>query len=184
MPGWNDLPAEEIRSISNPVREEEWFAFGGEIYRRERTTLDRQKLFLAGAGSSGQEFLRAANVGAAAERLAPGCGSPAAVASDDDYPIASATPGAPVFRLTCGQEWFDIDGASGALLERLGPSQREYRWLFEGLHRLDFPALVTRPKLRTILIILLCGCGLVFSMTGVILASRRVASFLRATETD
>ena len=51
---------------------------------------------------------------------------------------------------------------------------------FDALHMLDFPVLIARPALRTILIILLCSGGFVFSMTGVILAWRRTATSLRA----
>jgi hypothetical protein len=158
----------------------EWFAFGGKIYRRVRATADHQELFLAGATSSGQAFLRANDIDAAAARLAADCGTAAVVTSGNAYPIASTIPEAPVFRLTCGPEWFDIDGASGALLEKLDASRRAYRWLFDALHTLDFPVLIARPALRTILIILLCSGGFVFSMTGVILAWRRTATSLRA----
>jgi TonB-dependent Receptor Plug Domain len=49
-------------------------------------------------------------------------------------------------------------------------------WLYTALHTLDFPALRARPALRTALIVALCGCGFVFSLTGVIIAYRRVRS--------
>lgn len=46
--------------------------------------------------------------------------------------------------------------------------------LFRALHRLDFPPLRSHPWLRTGAIIALCSSGLAFSLTGVMLAWRRV----------
>jgi hypothetical protein len=88
-------------------------------------------------------------------------------------------PAAPVFRVVCGGDWFDIDGAGGAVLEKLDASQRAYRWLFGGLHTLNFPGLTGRPLLRTAVIVILCGFGFSFSLTGVVIAWRRLLSCLR-----
>jgi hypothetical protein len=44
--------------------------------------------------------------------------------------------------------------------------------LFRVLHRLDFEPLASHPWLRTGAIVVLCLCGLAFSLTGVVLASR------------
>ena len=48
------------------------------------------------------------------------------------------------------------------------------RELYGTLHALDFPALAAHPVLRTALIVGLCGCGLAFSLTGCVIAWRRV----------
>jgi hypothetical protein len=79
-----------------------------------------------------------------------------------------------MFRIACGEVWFDIDGATGALVNRLDPSRRAWRWLFGGLHTLDFSWLRQRAWLRSTLIVVLCGCGFVFSLTGIVLGWRRV----------
>jgi hypothetical protein len=47
-------------------------------------------------------------------------------------------------------------------------------WPLKSLHTLDLPPLDTHPLLRTIIIVTLCLCGSVFSLTGVVLAWRRV----------
>lgn len=47
--------------------------------------------------------------------------------------------------------------------------------LFRALHTLDFPPLSSHPWLRSAAIIGLCLCGFVFSMTGVMLAWRRMS---------
>jgi hypothetical protein len=44
------------------------------------------------------------------------------------------------------------------------------------MHTLDFPPLASRPWLRTGAIVVLCLCGLAFSLTGTVLAWRRVTN--------
>jgi hypothetical protein len=46
--------------------------------------------------------------------------------------------------------------------------------LFRALHKLDFPPLSSHPWLRTSVLVTLCLCGLAFSLTGVVLAWRRI----------
>src|SRR5262249_31165602 len=38
---WGALPADEIRRLPAPIHEVLWFAFGGDIYRREVHTIDQ-----------------------------------------------------------------------------------------------------------------------------------------------
>jgi hypothetical protein len=47
-------------------------------------------------------------------------------------------------------------------------------WPLKSFHTLDFAPLDTHPLLRTGVIVTLCLCGLAFSLTGVVLAWRRV----------
>jgi hypothetical protein len=46
--------------------------------------------------------------------------------------------------------------------------------IFRALHRLDFEPLSSHPSLRASVIVALCLCGLAFSLTGVVLAWRRL----------
>src|SRR5262249_7007356 len=48
------------------------------------------------------------------------------------------------------------------------------RKLYGALHALDFPALTARPALRSALVVGLCGCGLALSLTGCVIAWRRL----------
>jgi hypothetical protein len=50
--------------------------------------------------------------------------------------------------------------------------------LYGTLHALNFPALAARPALRSALIIGLCACGLVFSLTGCVIAWRRLRAWV------
>jgi hypothetical protein len=181
---WSALAPDEIQHLSESVREVEWFAFGGRLYRRERIGFDSQRLFLAESNNyaADREFLGPDEIDAATRYLARACEASFPVQPDDAYAVVATMPGAPVFRVRCGADWFDIDGASGVVLEKLDTSRRVYRWLFAGLHTLDFPTLTARPALRATLVAALCLCGLLFSFTAVVIAWRRLLSYFQERE--
>ncbi|OPY96784.1 hypothetical protein A5906_01040 [Bradyrhizobium sacchari] len=174
-PDWTATSSFGRRPVSPSARDIEWFAFNGNVYRRDRISLDVQVMFRVdeelgdGTGSLGsseiQEFVA---------RLAKGCGVPSMVAAEDHYPAQSNLPGAPVYRTKCGEVWFDIDGADGRVLQHWDASRRAYRWLYGALHTLDFPILLAYADLRTGLIVSLCALGLPFSLTGVVIGWRRL----------
>jgi hypothetical protein len=119
-----------------------------------------------GPGDSG-------TIDSAVRRLAPACAPAISPKPYDIYATAPDRSEAPVFRVICGDVWFDIDAVNGAIRE-LDERQRAYLSLFSALHRLDFPVLANHTALRTCLIVALCGFGFVFSFTAVVLASRSV----------
>jgi hypothetical protein len=179
VPDWRAASSIDQRPMSSSVREIEWFAFNGSIYRRDRTGLGSQTLAKEGEPTRNQQaaFLDEQDALGLTKRLAAGCGAASVVADNDDYPARSIVPGAPVYRSRCGDLWFDIDGADGSVLQRLDASRRAYRWAYSALHTLDFPVLMAHPRLRDALIVGLCALGLVFSITGIVIGWRR----LRAT---
>jgi hypothetical protein len=177
-PNWTAAPSLGRQPVSPSTREIEWFAFNGNLYRRDRMGLAGQILIQAGDsprdGPTG--FLDVHEVQRLTARLAAGCGAPSVLADNDDYPAQSTVPGAPVYRSYCGDLWFDIDGADGNLPQRLDSSRRAYRWFYGALHTLDFPTLVAHPRLRDALIVGLCALGLMFSVTGIAIGWRRLRS--------
>ena len=184
-PAWDRLRADEHHELSaapNLVaapREIEWFAFAGHIYRRERVGLEEQRLTLGvpetDAVSARRAFLRDEEIDDAAKQLGDDCGHASAAAGVKPTPRDT-----PVFRIICGNIWYEIDGSTGALLKRLDPAHRIHHWLFGRLHRLDFPALQSRPMLRTTIIVSLCLCGLAFSLSGAVLAWLRLRKTIAA----
>jgi hypothetical protein len=170
------LSSAGVEQISPAAREIEWFAFDKQIYRRDRIAIDRQILSRPGDATphAQSEILIPHDVEKMTTRLAMGCGSSSIVAAGDAYAAFSRMAGAPVYRSICGDVWFDIDGASGMVLQRLDSSRRAYRWFYSGLHTLDFPVLLSHPLMRTVLIVGLCGLGLLFSITGIIIGWRRL----------
>jgi hypothetical protein len=175
-PDWDALPADEPIPVPQ-AKEVEWFFFNGTPYRRDRFGLDVQNLFAdatASQASARRASLTLAEIEALARRVPGACGAHAIAAGTDAYAGASVVPGAPVYRIACNDLWLDVDGASGAIIDRLDPARRAQRMLAGALHTLDVPALSARPALRNVLVIGLCGCGLAFSLTGCVLAWRSV----------
>jgi hypothetical protein len=73
-----------------------------------------------------------------------------------------------------------LDPNTGALLQRVGASDRRCRWLFGALHRLDFaPFVRMRPAWDLIVLTLLLG-GSGLTITGISLALGRIGNDLRS----
>jgi uncharacterized iron-regulated membrane protein len=85
----------------------------------------------------------------------------------------------PVYRVVLKddeQTRYYIDPNTGALLQRVDATGRGRRWLFSGLHRLDFAEWMRLRPVRDVLMWLTLLGGLAASVTGVYLAFRRVQS--------
>jgi hypothetical protein len=171
---WDRLTDEELRQINPSAREVEWFALGGKLFRREVTAPTEQRLTEIGSAEPHRPFLPVRSVRPIAVQLGSTCRDPTEVDRADGYAIASIIQDSPVYRIICGGVWYDIDGANGALSQKTDPSRRAYRWLYQAVHTLDFPALAARPMLRTVLVVSLCAMGLVFSLTGIVIGWRRL----------
>jgi PepSY-associated TM region len=81
----------------------------------------------------------------------------------------------PVYRLVLasGTRYY-LDSVSGMLVAKLDAESRAYRWLHEGLHRLDFAAwLRARPQWDLLMLLLMSGVTMV-CVTGAYLGYRRL----------
>jgi hypothetical protein len=81
----------------------------------------------------------------------------------------------PVFRviLADGTRYY-LDAVSGELIAKLDRSARAYRWLHEGLHRMDFTAAMRgRPQWDVLVLVLMSGVTLL-CVTGGYLGYRRI----------
>lgn len=106
------------------------------------------------------------------------------LAPDDDYALRGSPypPGAVRLRLDDPRDtWLQVDAASGELLSALDAARRRERWLVDGLHRLDFPALNRAGDAWHLLLVLGTSCGFAFTLSGVWLAARRLSGALRRT---
>ena len=122
---------------------------------------------------------------AAAQRLAgtTPIESQELVTGEDAYYFAfgiaerSDPPPFPVYRINLNDAEhtrYYLDPGTGALLRKVDADGRGYRWLFSGLHRLDFAAwLRTRPIWDMIMLVLLLG-GIGITATGAYLALSRI----------
>jgi hypothetical protein len=87
----------------------------------------------------------------------------------------------PVYRVILGDAEatrYYLDPRSGALVHRADANGRWYRWLFSGLHRIDFAASLRARPLWDIIVLPLMLGGVAVTATGVYLAVRRVRSDL------
>src|SRR6266702_3117381 len=71
-----------------------------------------------------------------------------------------------------------LDPNTGALLQRADANGRWHRWLFGGLHRIDFTAWMRTRPIRDIMVLTLMLGGLGVTVTGCYLAIRRIRSDL------
>jgi hypothetical protein len=107
----------------------------------------------------------------------------AKVAANDTY-VQLRTSGLPptAVRVKLGEEgstWVHVDAATGEIISVMDKSRRLNRWIFNGLHSLDFPGLVERRPLWDIVIVALLLFGLAFSISGVYLGARRLRRSFR-----
>jgi len=83
----------------------------------------------------------------------------------------------PVLRLKFDDpqaSWLYIDPRRGAIVERYESSGRAERWLYHGLHSLDFPFLWRFRPAWDIVVIVLCLGGVFLSITAVVIGYRRL----------
>lgn len=72
------------------------------------------------------------------------------------------------------QSWVHVHHQSGEVLSILDNSRRAYRWLYNGLHSLDFPGLVDKRPLWDAVMLILLLAGFVASSTGVVIGLKRL----------
>jgi hypothetical protein len=119
-------------------------------------------------GASDLDFLSGALQGAAAPEL---------MTQEDNFYFSHHQEKVtlPVYRtvLESGTRYY-LDAVSGTLVAKFDAQARGYRWLHQGLHRLDFAApLRVRPRWDAFMLLLMAGVTAV-CVTGAILGYRRV----------
>jgi uncharacterized iron-regulated membrane protein len=105
--------------------------------------------------------------------------------ADQFYFSHHSTPASfPVYRVVLSEgekTRYYLDPVSGEIVKKVDASARGYRWLHEGLHRLDFVAIIrTRPVWDVLMVTLLLGASLV-SATGLYSAFLRVSGRPRSS---
>lgn len=75
--------------------------------------------------------------------------------------------------------WYHVDPWSGQVMGRLTRANRVQRWLYNGLHSLDFRLLLERRPLWDIVMVVLMLLGFLFAATSVVIGWRRLRRSLR-----
>lgn len=71
-----------------------------------------------------------------------------------------------------------VNQVTGKVIEVMDTSRRAYRWLYFGLHTLDFPFLSNDAVWKSLMLVLL-AVGFAFSLTGITLGWRRLRRLVR-----
>jgi hypothetical protein len=101
---------------------------------------------------------------------------------DDYYYDRTGTLALPVLRVRfrdAVDTWLYLDPFKGAVVRKEEQRTRLERWLYHGLHSLDFPALYFRRPLWDIVLVVLSIGGIVSSATTLVPAWRRLMRHLR-----
>lgn len=132
------------------------------------------------SGSSAESALPTAAILAATQAAFPGTeiGVPIPIPQDDIYARVRSSDGVGGHGLRMvlqdqAASWVYVNPESGRVIEVMDRSRRLYRWLFFGLHTLDFPFLAS-DWIWTPVILGLLGLGFAFSMTSVVIGWRRL----------
>jgi len=109
----------------------------------------------------------------------PGARPHSSSAPDDDrlYRVHDALPDRAVrFDVDApeGEAALYVDPVTGQPLALVDPSRRAYAWTYFALHTFKFPGLIERPILRRVLEIIPLMVGLAFSLTGLVIAVKRL----------
>ena len=72
------------------------------------------------------------------------------------------------------QSWFHLNMNTGQVVDRLTHTDRVARWLYSGMHSLDFTLLFQHRPVWDAVVILLCMIGAAFSVTSVWIGWRRL----------
>jgi uncharacterized iron-regulated membrane protein len=110
--------------------------------------------------------------------------SPSLMTQEDPYYFGhhAEAPPLPVYRMVLrdgSHTRYYIDPVSGMLVAKIDRAAQAYRWWHEGLHRMDFAAVLrVRPWWDALMLLLMSGVTFV-CVTGVYLGFRRIARALR-----
>lgn len=175
---WQQLATVDI-SVADGAKQLAWVQLAGKPYVIATSNHDAQKVF---GLSAIQYHFEISQFDSQHIQLLDNahCQTPTKVADDDAYKSAAIFANAPLLRVVCKDNlhtWFHIDAANAQIVGTLNDSKRLYRWLYDGLHTLNFNFLNNRPNLKTLLVIFFSATGFVFSLTGVVLSWRRLKLF-------
>ena len=179
----SELPLPDFRTVDGTVKEIQWHKISSAPYYSLIKTQD-DRVVGFGDGSSGNQSPRLlAMIEEAVPQLLPDATllSLELVRQQDNYYYSRRHRyrQLPIYRAKFDDSestWYHIDPRSGELVNRVTDASRWERWLFNGLHSLDFQFLLQRRPLWDILVIALSLIGFVFSISAVVIGWRRLTN--------
>jgi hypothetical protein len=164
------------------VKEIEWRRVAGLSHAVVSRAAGEHEIIVDGAVDATAQRKVRARIEAAAPALIPGAAivRAALVTEHDDYYYSRHNRHRPLpaYRVEfddAERTWFYVDWTTGAVVLRYTTAARVQRWLYNGLHSLDFSLLTRRGVLWDVTLIVLSAVGFVFAATAVLVAWRRLA---------
>jgi len=157
------------------TKEIEWLAFAGRPYLLARS-VEGETLVDASSGGKIPSFTADALI-KQAMLLRPGTAIENTVWLTEGDAYFRQDKNRKVLRVTFADKQrtsYYIDEATARILGSQDSGSRVYRWLFNGLHRMDIPPLGDRLLARRIVIFTLSAGGILLTIAGLVLAWRRI----------
>jgi hypothetical protein len=177
---FDGFPPVDARTLSSGVKEVEWRQIAGAGHLvASRTAQDREVLVAGLHGPAAANELRR-RIESALPALVGGAAPAARVLSDYDayyYSRHNRYRPLPAYEAKFADAestWFYVDATTGAVVLRYTKAERVLRWLYNGLHSLDFPFLLRHGALWDGTVVVITAFGFVFAVTALIVAWRRV----------
>jgi PepSY-associated TM region len=163
------------------VREVEFLRVQGDPHLAARSSPPAVRILRAGARVEGREPFSVDSLIARVKTATSGSAIVDAglIERPDFYYYSRMALPLPVLRVKLDNRdktWLYIDPVTSRLVTGFTRRQRLQRWLYNGLHSLDFPFLYQRRPLWDIVVVTLCLGGAFLSFIGVVIAGRRVYS--------
>lgn len=175
------LPAVPDLDPAEGIKEVRWHSLAGEPYLELLKAAHDRTVLIDHSGNDQHSEVLLNKLEGAAPALLPDSDlvSLEILRDHDDYYYSrhNRYRPLPIYRAKFSDEeatWYHIDITSGAVVNRLTDRGRLERWLYNGLHSLDFRALIDRRPLWDVLVIVLSLIGLGFSITSVVVGWRRL----------
>ena len=170
------LPAQAFDVLTSRLapKELELMQFMGEPFYRAQDASGRTLLVSADHGPELKDAFAQSELLQAANAAMPAFAETEATwltTYDAYYYDRDALRPLPVLRVKYSdpqRSWLYLTARDGALVQRETASGRPWRWLYHGLHSLDFPGFYETPWLWYAVIVALCAGGLLLSLTSVI----------------
>jgi uncharacterized iron-regulated membrane protein len=164
------------------IKEIEWRQIAGRGHLVLRRSADRRKAIVAGPGAeSGRTHVLSERIDRAIQEFLPDASivESEVLVEHDDYYYSRHNRYRPLPALRVAFDdpaatWFYVDIATGAVVQRHTRETRLGRWLYNGLHSLDFVALTRLGPGWDATVIALSVAGFAFAVTSVVLGWRRL----------
>ena len=174
----NQVSQEDLNKFSN-VREFEISALDGRAMLIAKNGHTSELLFTEANSSPNQEYLISTARSAVSQAWPEtAIKSSYMVAADDVYGhLREGSFPKKTLRIVLDdidETWVHINLDDGHIVSVMDKSRRLYRWLFNGIHSLDLPGFSNKRPLWDIFMVVLMLTGTIFSITGLILAYKKL----------